>query len=205
MAKISKTVMDKMIKANAPEAKIVKIDIGDEKVAEIEVRSALSLSEWRSAVREMVELQFTTGEDGMEVYLPELAEFAEWYVRLKYLTNIDVDLKPDENGVPDGKCVERIWALYNFVELRIAVYDACPSLDWAAQPLVEQRRDTLSAVKLQFWVSLKQIVDAVQEDFGVINASDLADMAEAVQKLKGLDQGKIVELMQEHDQDQDQK
>jgi len=197
MAKITKTVIDKMIKEYKPEVQTFSVTLDNGESVDIEIREQLDFETYRKAAREMADLQFAVDQEtGAEVYDPTLAPFVSTYILLKYFTNVPVELG-NKDGLPDPKAVERIWSLRTVLGREFEWPDGYFRLSDAAEELVAIKRDTLKPLQLEFWAGLAQIVDSVKKEFGTLSEEDLATLADAVQKLGSLDQCKIVELMQQ--------
>lgn len=215
MAKVSKTKIDAIIKKNKPPVETVELNIGDGMVT-VEINPNISHADFVAAARELAEMQFAVDtsaqkddvSDGgkakksvKEFYAPYLSEFAEWYVLLKYYTNIDVSTPAGESD-PDAKAFERLWALRNCGDLREKIYatvkDTWFALADSAYSIVEGRKEQLRPGAVKFWNSLDELLETMKQQFYHVSPDDWQGLIEGIGKLSGIDDNKIIQFIRDN-------
>lgn len=124
MAKISKTMQTKMIKALGQNEKQLTFDVNGESV-EIIVKRCIPYAQFTEAIAMMVKM-ITSDADGNNIGdQVSRHDLAEWFVWITYFTNIDTTTKSDDDETT-AKDLERIWSLREIPEL----YKAFTDIDW---------------------------------------------------------------------------
>lgn len=163
------------------------------------IRKEISLEDYLSAARRCAELCFVF-EDGRPVgYVPANKVFAMNYVLLRYWTDIDFsDMSGEDENNTD--IVEAIWRLCLGTDLLSHVedtvgYSLLVDLEHARDDIIEEIKRDLRPGADVFWTSLNELLDSIKQQFGEMSDEDMEATREAIRKLGGLDNGKIVDLM----------
>ena len=198
MAKISKTKIDAMISNHKLPTKQIEVNAGASNVT-IEVNPNISFANMIDAARELAGMQFAVDKKtGKEFYAPYLTEMAEWYVMLKYFTNIDVAI-PDDADDPNMKVYERLWRLRFCPEINNQIFSAVGSV-WdaiadAAMEMIDDRRERLKPGALAFWGKLDELLDVIKQRFEAVPEEDWKALIEGIGKLEGIDDNNIIEFL----------
>lgn len=179
MAKISKTKIDAIIKNNKKPVEIVELSIGENNIA-VEIDPIISPANFIDAANELADMQFAIDKQtGTEVYAPYLSELAEWYVALKYFTNIDTSVPAGEND-PGSKAFERLWALRYCDELRKEI-DAIPDMVeiiYVARNIVEDRRKTARPGISKVLDGITKLIEPLKDLVDQMTLDDIKELAE---------------------------
>ena len=195
---VSKTMMKKILKEHAPQDVKVTIKVGD-KQAEVTVHPIIPLTRFGAAAEELCNMQFIKDADGVR-YVPWLEPFARKYILLAYFTDLDmselVQKDGDENTISGAEPAWQFGLSDVFYEIMEAVDARCwyALLD-AADDMVCTKRKLIEPGPDRLWAKLDRLVEETKDAMGEMTPEDGEKMRAAIEKLRGIDEEKIVKLM----------
>lgn len=163
----------------------------------IQIRQDIPLAEYMEACRRAAEMCFSFDEDGKPVsYHPANKQFAENYVFLRYWTDVDLD---ELRGLcqSDEEYTDAVWRLCIRANLPFEVtYGGMPDGFWCARDeMIEELKREMRPGMDEVWKNVNDFLDSIKTQFGEMNEEDIEATREAIKKLGGMDEGKIVELL----------
>ena len=196
---MTKKMLQKMAKEHALKTQTISVAVDGETV-EIKVKPVLGLAEFGAAAQDIADMQFIPDGEGGEKWAPYLAEFAQRYALAAYFTDLDLSaLVKKADGDMTLGAAEPIWEfLWSgvFDEIRNFVDGRCGlQLCAAAKALVDRRRKETEPGPDKLWAALDKLVQQTQEQMGDMTPEDGEKLRAVIDKLAGIDEGKIVEMM----------
>lgn len=196
---MTKKMLQKMAKWHAPREKIVSVAVDGETV-DIKVKPVICLSDFGAAAKDIAEMQFIPDGAGGEKWAPYLTEFAKRYALVTYFTDLDLTaLMKKTDGDATLEAAEPVWEfLWSgvFDEILNAIDSVCMyELVCAADALVERKCKTTEPGTDRLWAALDGLVKQTQEQMGDMTPEDGEKFRAVIDKLSGIDEGKIIELM----------
>lgn len=195
---ISKENMQKMIETYEGRDVVVPVDLDGETV-EITVHPQISMGDFASAAKDMADIRFVDDGDGGMLYAPYLDEFARRFVIVSYFTDIDLGELYDVEARTTVSVVEPVWKFlwsHVYTQIENSVDDnMLYELLCAADKMVDAKRREVEPGPDRLWARLDKLADETKAAMGEMSPEDGAAMRAVIEKLNGLDEGKIVELM----------
>ena len=198
--KMSVNKMDKIIKANKAQPKVVEFDIGEDEKVELTIDPNISMVNYMKMVNDIADAVFTDG-----VYAPAVFEFASGYFKLVYYTNIT-----------EAKNTEKIWEFLRSTDIECVVdthvgnyygqieQAARQLIDFRVQEYMKQSKYDQVLDKLIGVMSKAEVVldDAAANGIGGLDAEKLISLAG---NLAGRDDMALVDAILDHHEQEQEK
>lgn len=174
----------------------VVVTLNDQEYA-VNVRKDISLQDFMEACRRAAEMCFSFDENGKPVsYHPANKQFAENYVILRYWTDVDLN-KLRELCQSDEEYTDALWRLCIKTDLifKIEMTGVTEGFYGAREEIIDELKREMCPGLDEVWKNVNDFLDSIKTQFGEMSEEDIEATREAIKKLGGMDEGKIVELL----------